>query len=85
MRHVLTMAIGAGSPLRIHQYAIAPRPGAQFLLSSDGLHGVLDAEAIAEVLRREDSLQTKCQTLIRAAREAGGPDNITVVLLRATE
>jgi serine/threonine protein phosphatase PrpC len=85
MRHVLTMAIGAGSPLRIHQYSIVPRPGSQFLMCSDGLHGVLGPDAIAEALRCQDSLEAKCGTLIQGARAAGGPDNITAVLLRAVD
>jgi len=82
MRHVLTMAIGAGAPLRIHQYAIPARPGAHFLLSSDGLHGVIGDDAMREALRGGDSLEAKCRRLIQAARAAGGPDNITTVLLR---
>ena len=85
MRHVLTMAIGAGSPLRLHQYSLVPRPGAQVLLSSDGLHGVLPAGAIAEILKRDDSLDAKCRSLIQRARDAGGPDNITVLLLRTVD
>ncbi|HBY60859.1 MAG TPA: serine/threonine-protein phosphatase, partial [Solibacterales bacterium] len=42
MRHVLTMAIGVGSPLRMHCYSYKPLNGAEFLLCSDGLHGVVD-------------------------------------------
>jgi serine/threonine protein phosphatase PrpC len=60
------------------------QPGAQFLLSSDGLHGVVAAETIIEaLLDSEQTLDTKCHYLIDAAVRAGGPDNITVVLLRA--
>ena len=83
MRHVLTMAIGVGSPLRIHTYAIRPRPGAQFLLCSDGLHGVVDSQTITDALKTSQTLEAKCHYLVEAARKAGGPDNITVVLLRA--
>jgi len=82
MRHVLTMAIGATAPLRSHHYRLQPKPGAQILLSSDGLHGVLSEEAIAEALNSEQSLSAKCHYLIEAAIREGGPDNITVVLLR---
>ena len=85
MRHVLTMAIGASAGLKIHTYSIPRKPGAQFLLSSDGLHGVVSPEIIAETLRSERTLEAKCHYLIEAARQAGGPDNITCVLLRAAE
>ena len=83
MRHVLTMAIGVSPELRVHSYALKPRPGAQVLLSSDGLHGVVEANVIAETLAGNGSLEAKCRRLIEAARDAGGPDNITAVLLQA--
>jgi protein phosphatase len=83
MRHVLTMAIGVSSQLRLNSYALQPQPGTQVLLSSDGLHGVVPAEAIGEILAGPYGLEAKCRMLIDAAREAGGPDNITVVLLQA--
>lgn len=83
MRHVLTMAIGVSSELRIHSYVLQPQRGTQVLLCSDGLHGVVDPTLIAETLAKETSLEEKCQFLIDSAREAGGPDNITAVLLHA--
>lgn len=82
MRHVLTMAIGVSPELRIHSYAVTPRPGTLFLLSTDGLHGVLNASEIAEALEGDGSLESKCQRLIESAKQAGGPDNITAVLLK---
>ncbi len=85
MRHVLTMAIGVSSELRIHSYVLKPQPGTQILLCSDGLHGVVDAQMIADTLAQSIPLEQKCMTLIHAAKESGGPDNITAVLLQATE
>ena len=84
MRHVLTMAIGVSPELRVHSYAVKPQPGDQILLSSDGLHGVVDAGVIAGALAGNGDLESKCQRLIDSAKQAGGPDNITVVLLRAS-
>jgi PPM family protein phosphatase len=87
MRHVLTMAIGAGTPLAINYYMIHPSPAAMLLICSDGLHGVVDRLRIEEILRAHgngsDSLENKCQQLIEEAKNAGGPDNITAVLMRA--
>jgi len=82
LRHVLTMAVGVQSPLRINSYAVTPAPGVQFLLCSDGLHGVVPFEVISEGLSYGQSLGAKCHYLIEQARKAGGPDNITAVLLR---
>jgi PPM family protein phosphatase len=84
MRHVLTMAIGVSGQLRVNHYSVRPSPGAQILLCSDGLHGVAPDERIGEVLAGDDSLETKCQKLVALAREFGGPDNITAVLLKAS-
>ena len=82
MRHVLTMAVGASPTLKIHNYTLVRRPGTHVLLSSDGLHGVIEEETIAEALGSERTLEEKCHYLIEAARGSGGPDNITVVILR---
>jgi PPM family protein phosphatase len=82
MRHVLTMAIGVSPELRVHSYSVRPHPGELILISSDGLHGVVDSAVIAASLSGNGSLQAKCERLIDAARQAGGPDNITVVLLK---
>jgi PPM family protein phosphatase len=83
MRHVLTMAIGVSPELRVHSYTVHPHPGELILISSDGLHGVVEPAVIAEKLSGNGSLQAKCERLIDAAKQAGGPDNITVVLLQA--
>jgi len=82
MRHVLTMAIGVESALRIHSYSVRPAAGVQFLLCSDGLHGVISHETITQGLIRERSLEAQCHYLVDAARHSGGPDNVTVVVLR---
>jgi protein phosphatase len=84
-RHVLTMAIGASSPLTVNYYSVELNPGSLLLMCSDGLHGVLDPQELEQILRRGRngvSLEESCRRLIEAAKEAGGPDNITAVLVR---
>ncbi len=82
MRHVLTMAIGVTEDLRIATYRMLPSPGEQILICSDGLHGAIESETIGDVLRSDASLEDKCRRLVEAAREQGGPDNITVIILQ---
>ncbi len=83
MRHVLTMAIGVGNPLRVNARSINGTPGMSLLLCSDGLHGVVAHETISAILSSQaHDLQQKAQLLIDAARNAGGPDNITVLILQ---
>src|SRR5215471_8727556 len=85
MRHVLTMAIGASTPLTINHYRIPLQNGQLVLICSDGLHGVLEIGQMERILasgRDGSSLESRCRNLIEAAKDAGGPDNVTVVLIR---
>jgi serine/threonine protein phosphatase PrpC len=82
MRHVLTMAIGVSEQLRVLTYVVKPTPGMQLLLCSDGLHGVALEDEIKAALDSKASLEDKCEAMIAAARDRGGPDNITTVLLK---
>ncbi|HEY1760304.1 MAG TPA: Stp1/IreP family PP2C-type Ser/Thr phosphatase [Bryobacteraceae bacterium] len=84
MRHVLTMAIGVSEQLRVLTYVVKHTPGMLVMLCSDGLHGVAQEEELRNVLAGNGSLEAKCNALIAAARDRGGPDNITAVLLKAS-
>jgi PPM family protein phosphatase len=54
--------------------------GDRYLLSSDGLHEVVDADAIATVLRTVDDPDQAATDLIALAIAGGGPDNITCIV-----
>jgi protein phosphatase len=82
MRHVLTMAVGTADELRVHSHNFHLNTGDQILLCSDGLHGVLDERILQNTLDSEKSLPDKCHYLVEAAKQKGGPDNITVVLIQ---
>lgn len=82
MRHVLTMAIGVTDDVQIQTYTRKTEPDALYMLSSDGLHGVLKNPDMVSVLSESGVLEDKCRRLIDLARAKGGPDNITVVLFR---
>jgi protein phosphatase len=58
-------------------------PGDQVLLCTDGLTEVVDDDRIAAVLAAQADGDDACRALIAAANQGGGPDNVTVVLLRA--
>jgi protein phosphatase len=57
------------------------QPGDRILLSSDGLHGVVDEAALAQILDSHPNPDDACTALIDAANNAGGPDNITAVVI----
>jgi protein phosphatase len=82
MRHVLTMAVGTADELKMHCHTIDLQNGDQVLLCSDGLHGVLEEKMLQDTLNSEKTLGEKCHYLVDAAREKGGPDNVTVLLIQ---
>ncbi|HWH31253.1 MAG TPA: Stp1/IreP family PP2C-type Ser/Thr phosphatase [Egibacteraceae bacterium] len=82
-RSVITRAIGVDQQVQVDSLPpLQLQPGDQVLLCSDGLTGPVDDHTIAEVLAGTADGDTACRQLIEAANAAGGPDNITVVLLR---
>jgi protein phosphatase len=76
------MAVGIKEDLRIFTTLVELSPGDQILLCSDGLHGVLSEKILLDTLDSEKTLQDKCHSLVEAAKAAGGPDNITVLLVQ---
>jgi PPM family protein phosphatase len=83
-KNLVTRAVGVEDTvlLETHQHDI--QPGDIYLMCSDGLSDMLDDASIAQVLQGQDSLAAACQALIDAANDAGGKDNISVVLVRAS-
>ena len=60
------------------------RSGDQLLLCSDGLTETVEDDRIAELLSAAPDGAAACRSLIDTANDAGGPDNITVVLVRVS-
>jgi protein phosphatase len=86
MRHVLTMAVGVGTALKIRYYAVTLTAGSVMMLSSDGLHGVVSETRIESILAEgHATLEETCAALIEAAHDAGSPDNVTVLLIRRAD
>ncbi len=82
-KNLVTRAVGVEDSvlLETHQHDVLP--GDVFLMCSDGLSDMLDDAGIAQVLLAHDSLETRGRALIDAANDAGGKDNISVILARA--
>ncbi len=82
-RNVITKAVGAKESIDIDVVEETLRAGDLALICSDGLHGLINDEAIREVLGDgAGALEELATRLIDAANEAGGRDNVSVVLLR---
>ena len=82
-RNVVTRALSGGDDPEIDVVEIQPARGDRYLLCSDGLFGVVADPLLAEILGdRAASLDEICGRLIDAANAAGGPDNITAMILQ---
>jgi serine/threonine protein phosphatase PrpC len=84
-RSVITRALGIEGEVEVDTRSFRARAGDVYLLCSDGLTTMISEELIAAVLLAHTSLHDGGEALIAAANEAGGRDNITVVLLRLEE
>jgi protein phosphatase len=82
-RNVVTRALSGGDDPEVDLTEVAPHPGERYLLCSDGLFTVVSDSRIAQLLSQTDTpLDAICQALVQAANEAGGPDNITTLILQ---
>lgn len=77
--NIITRALGISGPAEVQTIDLAP--GDVYLLCTDGLTEVVDETRIAQVLATQP-LDTACRTLVEAAYDDGGKDNITAVVVR---
>lgn len=85
-RNVVTQALGVTDPSSLDVATMSGEllPGMQLLLCSDGLTEEVDDRHIERVLAHTDCSAQECvDTLVAAALDGGGSDNITVVLVRS--
>ena len=84
-RSIITRALGPEPEVQVDTDTHQVQPGDVILLCSDGLTTMVSEERLAEVLGSARSLDQAAQELIDEANQAGGRDNITVILLRLEE
>ncbi|MEM8551148.1 MAG: protein phosphatase 2C domain-containing protein [Pseudomonadota bacterium] len=84
-RNALTRAVGVYETLETEMLHGDLRPEDTFLLCSDGLTLHVDDEEIREALRHNGSLDGAADALVSLALERGGEDNVTVVIVKASE
>jgi serine/threonine protein phosphatase PrpC len=81
-RNVVTKCLGSKDEIDPTIHVETLQPGDVYLLCSDGLWGSVPDAKIAAVVRGTGDLQAACQGLVDAANQAGGPDNISAILVR---
>ena len=78
-KNIITKALGSSKNIDPDFYRFDLHEGDRVLLCTDGLHGELTDDEIAEILRKKEDLNTICRLLVDAANKNGGHDNITAI------
>ncbi len=81
-RNVLYRAVGQGEGLEVDVDSRRLPSGSVLLLCSDGLWGLVPDEKMQGLIRQSPNPQAACEALVAAANAAGGPDNITAVMIQ---
>jgi protein phosphatase len=82
-RHVITNVVGGTEAgVKVEAHAVEVQAGDRLLLCSDGLTEMVTDDAIAATLRAELEPESACTSLVAQANEAGGRDNVTVLIVR---
>jgi len=82
-RNVVTRALSGGDDPEVDVTEVSPQTGERYLLCSDGLFTVVPDSRLSELLGQTGvPLDAICRGLVQAANEAGGPDNITTLILQ---
>lgn len=82
-RHVITRALGLRPEVTVDIFPFRLQPGDEVLLCSDGLTGPLPDHRIQAILERHGP-EEAVRRLAEAANERGGPDNMSMILIRLT-
>jgi PPM family protein phosphatase len=81
-RNVVTRALSGGEDPEVDVKEVRLQPGDRLLLCSDGLSSVVPDDRIEEILRAQPVPTEACQALVDEANGAGGPDNVTTLILQ---
>jgi protein phosphatase len=84
IKNIITRAVGHQRDVQVDVFREPVEAGDIYLLCSDGLHGYVEEETLLELLQHAP-LEQAALRMIQLANEAGGPDNITAVLIQIDE
>ena len=80
-KNILTRAVGTDTGVNIDDGRVSLEGAKYVLLCSDGLTDMLDDSDIYQILHTDSSMEAKIEMMIAKALEAGGDDNISVILI----
>ena len=82
-KNLVTRAVGVEDTVLLETHLHEVQLGDVYLLCSDGLSDMVDDAGIAQLLQTHESIESAGPALVEAANEAGGKDNISLILVRA--
>ncbi|HUE95179.1 MAG TPA: protein phosphatase 2C domain-containing protein [Longimicrobiaceae bacterium] len=82
LSHILSRVLSSDEPDTPDVSTATVQPGDLLLLCTDGLHNLLDAQALLAVLMQPTDPADTCKRLIAAANRGGGHDNVTAIVVR---
>ena len=80
-KNIITRAVGAEENIAVDFFDVTLQPGDIVLMCSDGLTNMIEDEEIRMILQGKRDLVEKAESLVNAANNNGGKDNIAVVLI----
>jgi serine/threonine protein phosphatase PrpC len=81
VQNVLYRALGQGAEIEVDTHIQHFPPASSLLLCSDGLWGLVEVEALQEIIQDSATPHEACEKLVAAANEKGGHDNITAIIV----
>lgn len=81
-KNIVTQTVGVSEDIKVDISVFALEAQTMLLLCSDGLTDMLTADDIGQIIASDEDVNQAAQALIAAANQAGGRDNISVVLAR---
>jgi protein phosphatase len=85
MQNIIIRALGSEETVEADVDDMVGQPGDILLLACDGLTKYVKDKMLLEIVKNAPTLQVACERLIQAAKDAGGDDNITCILVRVVE
>ncbi len=85
MQNIIVRAMGAEESVNVDVDEVLLLPGDHVVLCSDGLTKMVNNEGIAQIVAESPSPQQAADRLVEAANDAGGEDNVTVIVVRVQQ
>ena len=81
-KNIITRAVGATAEIKVDFFDMKLREGDEILMCTDGLSNMVEDRDILTIMEREDDVAGQARSLINAANNNGGKDNIAVIVIR---